>query len=155
MSASLMPAGAAVCRLVSLLVAQKGSKAKCTSGLNSALVSRRFARGDVPFTGECGVDDVTSSDAALARQGLRAEVRRLAAAIREVEETLPGFFGEDAAIIRRQAAGDDVPPEVLQQTLGRLRLAFMPVWLAHEVGLEVDGGRDVQQAWERIKARFS
>ena len=98
---------------------------------------------------------MTSSDAALARQGLRAEVRRLAAAIREVEETLPGFFGEDAAIIRRQAAGDDVPPEVLQQTLGRLRLAFMPVWLAHEVGLEVDGGRDVQQAWERIKARFS
>ena len=149
-----MPAGAAACRLVLLLVAQKGCKTECIPGLNRALVSCRLVRGDAAFTGECGVGDVTSSNAALPRQRLRAEVRKLAAAIREVEETLPGFFGEDAAIIRRQAAGDDVPPEVLQQTLGRLRLALMPVWLAHEVGLEVDAGRGVRQAWKRIKARF-
>jgi hypothetical protein len=149
-----MPAGAAAYRLVALLVAQEGSTSKWPLGLNDAFRSRRFARGDAPFTGSCGVGGVTSSDAALARQGLRAEVRRLATAIRKVEETLPGFFGEDAAIIRRQAAGDDVPPEVLQQTLSRLKLAFMPVWLAHEFRLEVDGGCDVEEAWKRMRARF-
>jgi hypothetical protein len=149
-----MPAGAAAYRFVSLLVSQKGSTSKWLLGLNGVFRSRRLTRGDVRFARWYGLGGVTSSDAALARQGLRAEVRRVATAIRKVEETLPGFFGEDAAIIRRQAASDDVLPEVLQQTLSRLKLAFMPVWLGHEFGLEVDGGCNVEEAWKRMRARF-
>jgi hypothetical protein len=124
---SPMPVGMAAYQLISLLMAQKGSTSEWNPGLNSAFCSRRLTQRDVPFTSSCGVGGVTSSDAGLARRRLQAELRRLAAAIRDVEDTLPGFFGEDAAIIRRQAAGDDVLPEVLRQTLGRLKLPFMPV----------------------------
>jgi hypothetical protein len=57
-------------------------------------------------------------------QWFRAEARALAAAIRPIEEARPGFFGEAADIIRRQAAGDDMPLGAVATALYRMQTAL-------------------------------
>jgi hypothetical protein len=59
-----------------------------------------------------------------ARQWLRAEVRRVAVLIRHLEQETPGCFGEAAAVIRRQAAGDDVAFDDLTAALTSVRLTL-------------------------------
>jgi hypothetical protein len=58
------------------------------------------------------------------RQWLQAEVRRVAAIIRQLEQETPGYFGEAAAVIRQQAAGDDVAPDDLLVALVSVRLTL-------------------------------
>ena len=55
--------------------------------------------------------------------------REVAASTRKLEEMLPGLFGEDAATIRRQAAGDDVPPDDFRQAMERMWLSLAPMRL--------------------------
>jgi hypothetical protein len=58
------------------------------------------------------------------RQQLQAEARRMAAIIREIEQRIPGCFGEAAAVIRQQAAGDDVAPDDLVAAAAFVRLTI-------------------------------
>jgi len=51
------------------------------------------------------------------RQWFQAEMRRVAVIIRQLEQETPGCFGEAAAVIRQQAAGDDVAPDDLMVAL--------------------------------------
>ncbi|MFC7478599.1 hypothetical protein ACFQS7_30060 [Dankookia sp. GCM10030260] len=59
-----------------------------------------------------------------ARQRLRTEARQMAAIIRQIEEIIPGCFGEAAAVIRQQAAGDDVAPDDLTAAIAFVRLTI-------------------------------
>jgi hypothetical protein len=65
-----------------------------------------------------------TSEGELLRQRLRAEARRMAVIIRQIEEVIPGCFGEAAAVIRQQAAGDDVAPDDLTASIAFVRLAI-------------------------------
>jgi hypothetical protein len=56
-----------------------------------------------------------------AHQWFQAEVRRVAVVIRQLEQETPGCFGEAAAVIRQQAAGDDVAPDDLMAALASVR----------------------------------
>ena len=58
------------------------------------------------------------------RQWLQAEVRRIAVIIRQMEQMTPGRFGEAAAVIRQQAAGDDVALDDLTAALVSIRLTL-------------------------------
>ena len=62
-----------------------------------------------------------------ARQWLQAEMRRIAVLIRHLEQETPGCFGEAAAVIRRQAAGDDVAFDDLAAALTSVRLTLREV----------------------------
>jgi len=62
-----------------------------------------------------------------ARQWLQAEMRRIAVLIRHLEQETPGCFGEAAAVIRRQAAGDDVALDDLTAALTSVRLTLREV----------------------------
>jgi hypothetical protein len=65
-----------------------------------------------------------TSEGELLRQRLRAEARQMATTIRQIEEVIPGCFGEAADVIRREAAGDDVAPDDLTAALASVRLTF-------------------------------
>jgi hypothetical protein len=65
-----------------------------------------------------------TSEGELLRQRIRAEARRMAVVIRQIEEVIPGCFGEAAAVIRQQAAGDDVAPDDLTAAIAFVRLAI-------------------------------
>ena len=58
------------------------------------------------------------------RQWLQAEVRRIAVLIRQLEQETPGCVGEAAAVIRQQAAGDDVALDDLMAALASVRLTL-------------------------------
>jgi hypothetical protein len=84
------------------------------------------------------------------RRQLRAEVRRMAVVIRQIEEVIPGCFGEAAAVIRQQAAGDDVAPDDLTAALISVRLTLRDTaaaqeWHAAQVGLKA--AEDEHAAW--------
>ena len=58
------------------------------------------------------------------RQWLQSEVRRIAVIIRQMEQMTPGCFGAAAAVIRQQAAGDDVALDDLMAALVSVRLTL-------------------------------
>lgn len=64
------------------------------------------------------------SEKDLLRQQLRIEAQQVAATIRRIEMVSPGCFGEAAAVIRQQAAGDDVAPNDLALALASVRLTL-------------------------------
>jgi hypothetical protein len=66
------------------------------------------------------------------RQWLQAEVRRVAVIIRQLEQETPGCFGEAAAVIRQQAAGDDVALDDLAAALASVRLTLRKVTALQE-----------------------
>jgi hypothetical protein len=55
---------------------------------------------------------------------LRAETRRMASVIRQIEAVSPCCFGEAAAVIRQLAVGDDLAPDDLTAALASLRLTL-------------------------------
>jgi hypothetical protein len=65
-----------------------------------------------------------TSEGELLRQRLRAEARQMATTIRQIEEVIPGCFGEAADVIRREAAGDDVAPDDLTAAAAAVRLTI-------------------------------
>jgi hypothetical protein len=65
-----------------------------------------------------------TSEGELLRQRIRAEARRMAVVIRQIEEVIPGCFGEAADVIRREAAGDDVAPDDLTAAAAAVRLTI-------------------------------
>jgi hypothetical protein len=78
-----------------------------------------------------------SDESELPRQQLRTEACRLAAAIRRIEEVIPNLFGDAAAVVRLQAASDDIALDDLTTALGYVRLAL---WVA-EIGPDMDTTR--------------
>ena len=65
-----------------------------------------------------------TNEGTILRQQLQAETRRMAAIIREIEQAIPGCFGEAAAVIRQQAAGDDVASDNLTLALVSVQLTI-------------------------------
>ena len=65
-----------------------------------------------------------TNESELLHQQRQAEVRRMAAIIRQIEQVIPGCFGEAAAVIRQQAAGDDVVPDDLTAAVAFVRLTI-------------------------------
>ena len=65
-----------------------------------------------------------NGESEILRQQIRAEARRMAAIIRQIEQVIPGCFGEAAAVIRQQAAGDDVVPDDLTAAVVFVRLTI-------------------------------
>src|SRR3712207_3995299 len=76
----------------------------------------------------CGCEEMamTPAEPAALRWELRAQVRELAAAVQQIEMT-GDAFGGDRAIIRRYAAGDDVPLQDLLATIERIQLVISAV----------------------------
>jgi hypothetical protein len=58
---------------------------------------------------------------------LRTCARALAATIRRIETAKPGYYGKHGDLVRRCAAGDDVPLDELQTTMVALRVSA-PWW---------------------------
>jgi hypothetical protein len=58
---------------------------------------------------------------------LRTKAHRVAAIIQQFEVVIPGCFGEAGAVIRKLAAGDDVPPDDLTAAIASVRLTFRDV----------------------------
>jgi len=84
------------------------------------------------------------------RQWLQAEVRRITVLIRVLEQETPGCFGEAVAVIRQQAAGDDVAPDDLMAALAAVRLTLREVtafqeWNTAPVGRK--SAEDELTAW--------
>jgi hypothetical protein len=84
------------------------------------------------------------------RQWFQAEVRRVAVIIQQLEQETPGCFGEAAAVIRQQAAGDDVAPDDLLVALASVRLTLQEAtafqeWNTAPVGQT--SAEDVLTAW--------
>ena len=65
-----------------------------------------------------------TGESEILRERIRAEARRMAIIIRQIEQVIPGCFGEAAAVIRQQAAGDDVAPDDLIAAVALVRLAI-------------------------------
>ena len=62
----------------------------------------------------------------------------MAAIIRQIEQVIPGCFGEAAAVIRQQAAGDDVALDDLAVALALVRWTLRDA-AALGVGYGLDG----------------
>jgi hypothetical protein len=58
---------------------------------------------------------------------LRACAREMAATIRKIETVNPGYYGKHGDVVRRCAAGDDVPLEELLTTTAALQVSA-PWW---------------------------
>ena len=70
-------------------------------------------------------EPAVTGESEILRQQVRAEARQMATIIRQIEQVIPGCFGEAAAVIRQQAAGDDVLPSDLKAAVAFVRLT---VW---------------------------
>jgi hypothetical protein len=80
------------------------------------------------------------------RQWLQAEVRRVAVIIRQLEQETPGCFGEAAAVIRQQAAGDDVALDDLTAALAAVRLMLRKVTAFQEWNTAPVGRKSAEDA---------
>ncbi len=79
---------------------------------------------------------MTPSEPASIRWELRAQVRGLASALRQIETVGSASLGDEAATIRRYAAGDDVPLEELITAIERVWLTVSAVRCVLEEGGE-------------------
>ena len=68
-----------------------------------------------------------ANETAHPRLTLRAKAHRVAAIIQQFEVAIPGCFGEAGAVLRKLAAGDDVPPDDLTAAIASVRLMFRDV----------------------------